>query len=81
MFLVWASANVLLFNLLFSLMPSLLYHTAFATEPFAFTVDNLLLVFNSILQAQMCLRCRGILDEARNKADWPLELFPPAFGP
>ncbi|CAK8987202.1 unnamed protein product [Durusdinium trenchii] len=64
MFLVWASANIVLFNLFLSLTPNLLYGGAFKVAPCASTVDNLLMVFNSILQAQMCWRARQILDEA-----------------
>eukprot|EP00913_Durusdinium_trenchii_P028593 g26816.t1 len=50
MFLVWASANIVLFNLFLSLTPNLLYGGAFKVAPCASTVDNLLMVFNSILQ-------------------------------
>eukprot|EP00435_Cladocopium_sp_Y103_P019291 s2565_g4.t1 len=65
MFLVWGCANIILFNLFLSFAPNMLYISQrFEMTPFAFTVDNLLMIFNSILQAQMCLRARQILDQA-----------------
>ncbi|CAJ1332577.1 unnamed protein product, partial [Effrenium voratum] len=70
MFLVWAVANVVLFNLLFSFAPNMIHASVMLSsgQSVAFVADNLLLLFNSGIQVKMCQRVRKILDEAL--PDW-----------
>ncbi|CAJ1332578.1 unnamed protein product, partial [Effrenium voratum] len=53
MFLVWAVANVVLFNLLFSFAPNMIHASVMLSsgQSVAFVADNLLLLFNSGIQA------------------------------
>merc|ERR550525_919478 len=71
MFLIWARANVVLFDLAFSLGPNLLYNSEYWSSNLraaVFLADCALIVGNAALQAKLAMQAKAILED--NVPDW-----------
>jgi len=66
MFVIWASTNAVLFNVLLSFLPNLMDPSLYCTDgyqTFAFIADNVLLLVNSALQLYLVMLAKAVLDE------------------
>jgi len=66
-FMAWASFNAILFDLIFSMGPNILYHDIYTTggtsRQCAFYLDNILLILNAGMQLRLFMVAKSILDE------------------
>jgi len=73
MFLVWSTTNAVLFDITFSFLPNLLHQSQYWSAPngwvpYAFALDNVLLLVGAALQLKLAIQAKAILDDAL--PDW-----------
>uniref|UniRef100_A0A7S4VJP4 Uncharacterized protein n=1 Tax=Alexandrium monilatum TaxID=311494 RepID=A0A7S4VJP4_9DINO len=66
MFVLWSMVNAILFDLVFSLGPNLVYPSQYWSSDAriaAFVADNILILVSAALQVKLCGKAKAILDD------------------